>query len=161
MQLMRKSAIWFAFAVLSFSPVVWANEFDEGVKHFYVQCYICHWSNNPEKANRPDNSVKDNGVKKATFQPGFSPDLFLRVQNVYGPDLRGVYSAPAGRRANEGYRHSEAFSKAAPNIVWTDETLDKWIADAQTVVPGSWMAIKLPDPEVRRAIIYFLKHYKE
>ena len=156
MQLIRKSAICFAIVALTLSPVVWANEFDEGVKHFYVQCYICHWSNNPEKANRPDN-----GAKKATFQPGFSSDLFQRVQNIYGPDLRGVYSAPAGRRAKEGYRHSEAFSKAAPNIVWTEEILDKWIADAQTVVPGSWMAIKLPDPEVRRAIIYFLKHYKE
>jgi len=156
MQLIRNSAIWFAFALLTFSPVIWADDFDEGVKHFYVQCYICHWSNNPEKADRPDS-----GAKKTSFQPGFSSDLFQRVQNIYGPDLRGVYSAQAGRRAKEGYRHSDPFSKAAPNIVWNEETLDKWLADAQSVVPGSWMAIKLPDPEVRRKIIVFIKNYKE
>src|SRR3970040_470403 len=59
MQLMMKSAIAFALAALSLAPVIRADDYDEGVKHFYVQCYICHWSNNPEKAVRPSTGLRD------------------------------------------------------------------------------------------------------
>ena len=171
MQLMMKSAIAFALAALSLAPVIRADDYDEGVKHFYVQCYICHWSNNPEKAVRPstglrDHNLKDHGLKgidaeTAAWVPGSSPEPFLRVQNIYGPDLRGVFNAPAGRRTKEGYRHSDPFTKSAPSIVWNEQVLDLWLTDAQRLIPGSWMAIKLPDPEMRRVIIFFLKNYKE
>jgi cytochrome c2 len=166
MHLMMKPAIAFAVAAISLAPVIRADDYDEGVKHFYVQCYICHWSNNPEKAPRPSTGLQTDplkgiGVEKAAWEPGLSPGPFLRVQNVYGPDLRGVYDSPAGRRAKEGYRHSEAFTKSAPSIVWNEQVLDLWMTNAQTLIPGSWMAIKIPDPEVRRVIIVFLKNYKE
>jgi len=163
---LMKSAIAFFLTALSLAPAIRADDFDEGVKHFYIQCYICHWSNNPEKAPRPGTSLQEEktkgiGAETAGWGPGSSPEPFLRVQNIYGPDLRGVFNSPAGRRAKEGYRHSDSFTKSAPSITWNEQVLDLWMTDAQILIPGSWMAIKIPDPEIRRVIIFFMKNYKE
>jgi cytochrome c len=46
------------------------------------------------------------------------------------------------------------------NIVWTDETLDAFLADPASVVPGNAMASfarNLEDEEQRRDLIDFLK----
>src|SRR5262249_48885516 len=70
-----------------------------------------------------------------------------------GPSLFNI----VGRRAGsvEGFRYSAAFAKA--DFVWEDAKLDAWIANPQEVIPGSVMAYRQGKPEVRAAIIAYLK----
>ena len=53
------------------------------------------------------------------------------------------------------YRSSPALQKSG--IVWTDETLDKWLADPQAVVPGTKMFYALESAQDRADVIEFLK----
>lgn len=55
--------------------------------------------------------------------------------NNVGPSLHGVFSRKAGELAD--FRYSPAIKRSG--ITWTPETLDKFIADPQAVVPGNRM----------------------
>ena len=55
--------------------------------------------------------------------------------NNVGPSLHGVFARKAGELAD--FRYSPAIKRSG--IVWTPETLDKFIADPQAVVPGNRM----------------------
>lgn len=77
--------------------------------------------------------------------------------NKVGPHLRGV----VGRRAAavEGYEYSAAMkAMGAEGLVWTEETLEAYLASPKTFVPGNKMAY----PGVKKAderddIIAYLK----
>jgi cytochrome c len=70
-----------------------------------------------------------------------------------GPSLFKI----VGRRAGsvEGFKYSAAFAKA--DFVWDDARLDAWTANPQEMIPGSVMAYRQARPEVRAAIIAYLK----
>ena len=70
-----------------------------------------------------------------------------------GPSLFKI----VGRRAGsvEGFKYSAAFAKA--DFVWDDARLDAWTANPQAMIPGSVMAYRQARPEVRAAIIAYLK----
>ena len=72
-----------------------------------------------------------------------------------GPNLFGVVGRKAGEVA--GFKYSEAFSKGSGGIAWDEGTLDRWLADPQSVIPGSVMLYKQADPDKRRLVIEFLK----
>jgi cytochrome c len=72
-----------------------------------------------------------------------------------GPNLFGVVGRGAGEVA--GFKYSEAFAKGSGGIVWDEATLDRWLTDPQSVVPGSVMLYKQADPEKRRLVIEYLK----
>ena len=74
-----------------------------------------------------------------------------------GPDLRGIFNTPAGKR--EGYEYSGAFRKFSPGVVWDEDNLDAWISHAQGLVPNSRMLVRIRDAEERRIIIDYLKTY--
>jgi cytochrome c len=54
---------------------------------------------------------------------------------LVGPPLYGVFGRAAG--AVPGYRYSEALRKSG--IVWTDDSLNSYLAATQDFVPGSRM----------------------
>ena len=56
------------------------------------------------------------------------------VNNV-GPSLHGIFSRKAGEIAD--FRYSPAMKRSG--IVWTPETLEKFITDPQAMVPGNRM----------------------
>ncbi len=56
-------------------------------------------------------------------------------RTLVGPPLYGVFGRIAG--AVPGYRYSEALKRSG--IVWTDDTLDKYLAATQDFIPGSRM----------------------
>ena len=56
------------------------------------------------------------------------------VNNV-GPSLHGIFMRKAGEIAD--FRYSPAMKRSG--IVWTPETLEKFIADPQAMVPGNRM----------------------
>ena len=74
-------------------------------------------------------------------------------KNDVGPRHRGVYGRKAGSLPD--YDYSEALKSA--NIVWTEETLDKWLTDPQALAPGAKMFFHLSDPQDRADVIAYLK----
>ena len=73
--------------------------------------------------------------------------------NRIGPAHRGVYGRKAG--SAPGYGYSAALKGSG--IVWTDQTLDKWLQGPQKLVKGTRMYFVLPDPAERTAVIAYLK----
>lgn len=71
-----------------------------------------------------------------------------------GPRLRGVYGRAAG--AVESFEYSEALRKSG--VIWNAGTLDRWLADPETLVPGNGMNFRVSDPLERQAIIAYLQH---
>jgi cytochrome c len=74
-------------------------------------------------------------------------------KNDVGPRHRGVFGRKAASLPD--YDYSDALRSA--NIVWNDETLDKWLTDPQAVAPGSKMFFHLDNPQDRADVIAYLK----
>jgi cytochrome c len=72
-----------------------------------------------------------------------------------GPNLFQVVDRPAGSVA--GFKYSPAFVAGKDGLVWDAATLDRWIADPQSVIPGAIMPYKQADEAKRHLIIEFLK----
>jgi cytochrome c len=72
-----------------------------------------------------------------------------------GPNLFQVVGRPAGSVA--GFKYSPAFMAGKDGIVWDAATLDRWLADPQSVIPGAIMPYKQADEAKRHLIIEFLK----
>ena len=74
-------------------------------------------------------------------------------KNDVGPRHRGVF----GRKADwlSRYDYSDALRSA--NIVWNEETLDKWLTDPQAVAPGAKMFFHLDNAQDRADVIAYLK----
>ena len=74
-------------------------------------------------------------------------------RSAAGPNLYGVIGRKAG--SLEGYDYSDAF--AASDITWDETSLDGFLADPQTYLPGNEMlAGAVPDDETRAAVIAYL-----
>ena len=63
-------------------------------------------------------------------------------KNDVGPRHRGVFGRKAASLPD--YDYSDALKSA--NIVWNEETLDKWLTDPQAVAPGAKMFFHLDNP---------------
>ena len=74
-------------------------------------------------------------------------------KNDVGPRHRGVFGRKAGSLTD--YDYSEAITSS--NIVWNEETLDKWLTNPQALVPGAKMFFRLANPQDRADVIAFLK----
>lgn len=70
-----------------------------------------------------------------------------------GPRLRGVYGRTAG--SVDSFQYSDALKKS--KIVWTDETLDRWLTDTEKFVPNNDMTFHVEKADERRDIIAYLK----
>ena len=70
-----------------------------------------------------------------------------------GPRLGGVYGRAAGAITSFQYSGPLQNSK----LTWTDETLDKWLADPEKLVHDSDMAFRVESADERREIISYLK----
>jgi cytochrome c len=70
-----------------------------------------------------------------------------------GPSLFNI----VGRRAGtaDGFKYSSGFARA--DFVWDEARIDAWITNPQEIIPGAVMAYRQARPEVRAAIIAYLK----
>jgi cytochrome c len=75
------------------------------------------------------------------------------MRDYEGPHLAGVYGRTAGTA--KGFDYSDALKSA--HIVWDDETLERWLTDPQTMVPGAAMDFFVKDAQERADVIAFLK----
>jgi cytochrome c len=73
--------------------------------------------------------------------------------NRIGPMHGGVF----GRRAGvvPGYDYSAALK--ASQVTWNERTLDAWLWNPESVIPGQRMGYQLGDAAERGAIIEYLK----
>jgi len=75
-------------------------------------------------------------------------------KNRVGPSLAGVSGRKAGQV--DGFAYSAALKEAG--VEWTDENLDKYLADPRAFLPGNKMAYAGAKKEADRAnLIAFLK----
>jgi len=70
-----------------------------------------------------------------------------------GPRLRGVYGRTSGTTPD--FHYSDALRKA--KVVWTEDSLDKWLRDTEAVVPDNDMSFRVPNSDERRDLIAYLK----
>jgi cytochrome c len=111
--------------------------------------------------NIPSGADGDAARGARVFQRCFSchsvaPNETAQLQ---GPSLHGI----VGRRAASvaGFDYSEAMkAKAAAGLVWTQEALDRFIADPDAFVPGTPMVVLPPlrDAQERADLIAYLAH---
>ena len=80
-------------------------------------------------------------------------DCHTLDKNDVGPRHRGVFGRKAGSLPD--YAYSAALKSS--NIVWNEETLDKWLTNPQAVAPGAKMFFHLSDAQDRADVIEFLK----
>ncbi len=74
-----------------------------------------------------------------------------------GPTLFGVVGRPSG--SVEGYTYSPAMKAAAKT--WDEATIDAYLTDPKTYVPGNKMTFAgLPKPEDRANVIAYLATLK-
>ncbi len=70
-----------------------------------------------------------------------------------GPRLQGVYGRAAG--AVVGFAYSAALKQA--HVTWDDATLEQWLADPDTLVPGNDMDFHVAKAQERKDLIEYLK----
>jgi cytochrome c len=75
------------------------------------------------------------------------------TQDREGPRLQTVYGRTSGDVP--GFDYSPALKKA--HIAWNDTTLDQWLTDPDTLVPGNNMEFRVPKAQERRDLIRFLQ----
>lgn len=74
--------------------------------------------------------------------------------NKLGPSLHGVVGRTSGTL--DGFRYSDAMKNA--HLTWDEATLDKYLANPKTLVPGTKMVFPgLPKEEDRLNVIAYLK----
>jgi len=74
--------------------------------------------------------------------------------NEVGPSLHGLFSRKAGELSD--FRYSPAMRRSG--IIWTAETLDRYIADPQGVVPANRMPYAgMSNPSDRADLIAYLQ----
>ena len=74
--------------------------------------------------------------------------------NNVGPSLHGIFARKAGEIAD--FRYSPAIKRSG--ITWTPETLDKFITDPQSLVPGNRMPYAgMPSAADRADLIAYLQ----
>jgi cytochrome c len=80
--------------------------------------------------------------------------------NRLGPSLHGIFGKKAG--SSSGYAsYSQALRSSG--IVWNEETLDKFIANPDSLIPGNNMKPYpgITDEEERKEIVGYLKSSAE
>ena len=73
--------------------------------------------------------------------------------NKQGPRLGGVFGRTSGTVTE--FEYSEVLKRA--KVVWDADKLDKWLANPEGLVPDNNMYYKVDEPDVRAAIITYLK----
>lgn len=106
----------------------------------------------------PTSAIADDDAAKRQFLTscGVCHTAEPGAPHRQGPNLAGVL----GRKAAtiNGFKYSPVLANSA--LVWDEATLDRWLEDAQALLPGTTMAYRQHDPDKRKAIIAYLRSVK-
>lgn len=98
----------------------------------------------------------DGGVGERVFQTQCASCHSLSPgETLAGPSLSGIgQMRPA---AVPSFDYSDGMrSKSAEGVVWDAGTLDAFLADPRSVVPGTRHTIEVPNPDLRRELVDYL-----
>jgi len=87
-----------------------------------------------------------------TQRCGVCHTLNSATPSILAPHLAGVGGRKAG--SVEGFRYSKALSGSS--IVWSEATLEQFLSAPGKMVPGTRMAVSIPDAKQRTAIVRYL-----
>jgi cytochrome c len=73
--------------------------------------------------------------------------------NGVGPSHRGVFGRAAAQVP--GFAYSNALK--ATRQVWSEDSLERWLADPEKFAPGQRMGLNVADPKERSDLIAYLK----
>jgi cytochrome c len=73
-------------------------------------------------------------------------------ENRVGPAHRGVVGRKAGKQKE--YDYSPALAKS--KIVWSEKTLDQWLANPERLIAGQKMGYSVTSPQDRADLIAYL-----
>ncbi len=99
-------------------------------------------------------------VRGATsFQACAACHSLTSGEHMTGPSLAKIWQRKAG--TVEGFhRYSDAMKRA--NVIWTEVTLDLWLANPDSVIPGTSMTFPgLREDKARQDVIAYLKAVSE
>lgn len=102
-----------------------------------------------DKAKQGETIFKRTCAACHTVEPG---------KNKIGPSLAGVVGRKSG--SVEGFKYSDAMKKA--DVTWSEENLQKYLADPKGFIPGNRMAFAgLKKEDERKAVIEYLESVKQ
>jgi cytochrome c len=102
----------------------------------------------------PQAMAQDAAAGEKAFRACAACHSLQAGQNKAGPSLAGV----VGRKAasTDGFSFSAALKGS--NLEWTEENLDKWLANPKELVPGNKMVYAgQKNEQTRKDLIAFLK----
>lgn len=110
-------------------------------------------------AAQPATAQDDIEAGRKVFQTCRACHLLVANRHMTGPSLVGVFGRKAG--AAEGFsRYSPAMRQSS--VVWSVETLDKFLADPQVYIKGNFMTFPgVEDAKDRANLIAYLKKASE
>lgn len=73
--------------------------------------------------------------------------------NGVGPAHKGLFVRKAGSLPD--YAYSQALKSSS--IVWTPDTVDKWLRNPEQLIPGQKMGFMVPSAKDRADLIAYLK----
>ena len=82
------------------------------------------------------------------------------AKTLVGPELNGIVGRKAASVADYTMYSAGMKKLGAEGYVWTEENIDKWIADPKAMIPDSPMSLAFagePDAATRANIIAYLK----
>lgn len=84
-------------------------------------------------------------------------DVGPEAKNRVGPSLRSVFGRKAG--AVDGFNYSDAMREAgAKGLIWSDETIEKYLDNPRRFVPGNKMVFPgVKDEADRKDLLVYLK----
>jgi cytochrome c len=112
-------------------------------------------------ANAPASAQGDAAKGKEAFAKcAICHQIGPGAQNLVGPELNGIVGRKAASVASYTAYSPGMKKLGEEDFTWTEEHLDKWIADPKAMLPDSPMALAfqgIPDAGERADIIAYLK----
>jgi cytochrome c len=98
--------------------------------------------------------------KAAFAKCGICHQVGPGAKNLVGPELNGIVGSKAASVADYALYSAGMKKLGAEGYVWTEENIDKWIADPKAMIPDSPMSLAfpgMPDANERADVIAYLK----
>lgn len=116
---------------------------------------LAHWAHDDTRTDESAAAAPEQGDGKrgeSLFQRRCAGCHALNDDRE-GPRLKGVFGRTSG--SVQRFDYSPALKQA--HVVWNERTLERWLADPDSVVPGNNMDFAVRDPQERRDVIRFLQ----
>ena len=126
------------------------------MRRWALVCSMAIWSFSATAQLAAPEAAAPNGAQLFRNQCATCHSLNAGDPPRQGPQLAHVYGRKIG--SVEGFRYTAGYREAGEGgAVWSEDRLDPYLTNPAAVFPGSTMAYRQSKPEIRKAIIAYLK----